>query len=189
MTNSFLPQGYKVPSANDGYMKLEQGDNTFRILSSKPILGEEWWVTLPDGKRSPKRVPTGTNIQIKDVEGDIKHFWAFVVYNRTSNKVQVLQITQKSIMRALEDLLGNAYWGHPTGYDININKKGEKLEAKYTVMPLPKTEDGIEESVKDMASKVKLKALFSGEDPFAFDEQAEAEPTKEDVIDPDDLPF
>jgi hypothetical protein len=49
----FLPEGEKEPVVSN-YMKLEQGLNRFRVLSSS-ITGQEYWETLPDGKRKPIR--------------------------------------------------------------------------------------------------------------------------------------
>lgn len=56
----FLPTDYEVKSTSDQYMKLEQGNNKFRILSS-PIIGQEWW-TEEKGARMVHRRKKGERI-------------------------------------------------------------------------------------------------------------------------------
>lgn len=166
---SFLPKDYEIPQAASNYMKLEQGTNQFRVLSS-PILGNEYWVE-EDGKRKPIRVRLGETIDLNDVpEPDkIKHFWAFVVLDRADNKIKILELTQKSLQRSLRGLSQDEDWGDPKGtkgYDIVITREGEKLETKYELNPKPhkKLEDGVEALYKDM--NINLEALFDGDDPF-----------------------
>ena len=39
---AFLPKGYELPVSDGGYMKLEKGENKFRVLS-EAITGQEVW--------------------------------------------------------------------------------------------------------------------------------------------------
>jgi hypothetical protein len=170
----FLPNDYEVPSSGSNYMKFEQGENKFRILSS-PILGWEYW--LDEGNsRKPIRTPIDkpfTTLQIEDPD-KIKHFWAMVVYNYNEKKIQILEITQKGIQKTLRALAKDEDWGSPVmTYDIVVTKTGEKMETKYEVLPKPakKIDPGIVQLYEDM--HINLKALFEGKDPFASEANGE----------------
>ena len=179
---SFLPTGYEVPTSDSNYMKLEKGMNRIRILTS-PILGNEYWVSEGD-KRKPVRKHMGVNIPVSDLSVDSrtgeldmpKHFWAMTVYNIKSKRVQILEITQKRIQKAIEAMSKSEDWGDPKEYDIEIEREGEKFETVYTVRPCPKKklDEGVAQMAKDM--HINLKALFDGGDPF-----------KSEKITPEDL--
>lgn len=174
----FLPNDYEVPSSSDNYMKFEQGDNKFRILSS-PVIGWEYWVS-EGNSRKPLRKRMDQPFSINEVEEveKIKHFWAMVVYNYQTKKIQVLEITQKGIQKTLKALAKDEDWGSPVmTYDIVVNKTGEKMETKYEVLPKPakKIDEMILEAYKDM--KINLEALFEGKDPFV--EETKSTPTEE----------
>jgi hypothetical protein len=182
--NEFLPLGYEVPSSADGYMKFEQGDNRFRILCS-PILGWEYWVTDSEGKRKPLRKRMEQPFSTLEVEEpeSIKHFWAMVVYNYNTEKIQILEITQKGIQKILRALAKDKDWGTPVQtYDIVVNKTGEKLETKYEVLPKPikKIDPGIVAAYE--ALNINLHALYDGADPFADVEDKETEDIVEDAV-------
>jgi hypothetical protein len=154
-------------------MKLEPGENRFRIMSS-PILGYEWWKTTPEG-RKPVRCRLDAQIHPDDLEGEPpKHFWAMVVFDHKDSKIKILEITQKSIQRTLRGLTEDEDWGDPKGnkgYDIVITRTGEGMETRYEVKPKPRKElpDGVEQMYKD--TYINLEALYDGEDPFDEGEQ------------------
>jgi hypothetical protein len=168
---TFLPDKYQIPDTGAKYMKFKKGDNRFRILSS-PILGYEWWVETEEG-RKPKRVPMDAQIspdELDPSEDPPKHFWAMVVFDYDDEKVKVLEITQKSIMRNLRGLSEDEDWGDPKGdggYDIVVERTGEGFETRYSVKPKPrkKLKSGVMQMYEDM--NIKLEALYKGDDPFA----------------------
>ncbi len=188
----FLPKGYEAPVTVGNYMKFKQGDNQFRILS-EAIVGYLYWNS--EGKpvrvhEYPKTLPA--DIQMKDGQpSSIKHFWAFVVWNYSLGVVQILEITQKGIRDAIEFYYHNKKWGNPTGYDLTVNKTGEKLETEYKTIAEPhsKISKEIEEAYK--AKHININALFEGKDPFALTDKQPMEradyPT--DEVDPEDIPF
>ena len=189
---SFLPEDYKVPGSSNNYMKFEQGENLLRILSN-PILGWEWWTsdTNNEGKevRTPHRVKEEEGVPMEAVDEDgrgVKHFWAMVVWNYQAKKVQILEITQKGIQKAIRALEKSKGWGDPKNYDISITKTGEKLETEYSVMPVPPKalEKDIVRRFKE--TKVDLTALYKGDDPFKG--ITEGQEGSEDV-NPKDIPF
>jgi hypothetical protein len=174
---SFLPDDYKVPASNTGFMKFQQGENVFRILSDA-IIGWEWWTTeVIDGKevRRPNRVTDEEAIPVTEYNEDQppKHFWAMVVWNYQDKKIQVLEITQKGIQKAIRALEKSKGWGEPKRYDISVTKTGEKLETEYSVMPIPPEPLDKEIEAKFKATKVNLAALYSGDDPFDIEEHVD----------------
>ncbi len=128
---SFLPNDYQAPPKAAHYMKLEQGDNKFRILS-RPVLGWEDWT--PDKKPvrykySPK--PPKAIVEARPP----KHFWSFIVWNYKDERIQILHLTQATVRDALHSLTEDKEWGAPFFYDIKINKTGEETKTKYIVTP------------------------------------------------------
>lgn len=170
--DNFLPDKYEVPQKSGNYMKFQQGVNRFRILA-KPIMGWEWWETKADGGRRPVRVPKDSAIDISQVENqdEVKHFWAMPVYNYTEEKIQILEITQKSIQKSIAALAKDKDWGSPLGWDVVVSKSGEKLETEYQVQPKPAKP--VEQKIVDafMAMPINLDALYEGKDPFATENQ------------------
>jgi hypothetical protein len=156
--SDFLPENYKAPEGN--YMKLQEGENTFRVLSSA-IVGYEYF--NKDSKPVRSKTPfTNTPADIKE-GGSIKHFWAFVIYSYRAEKAQILEITQVSIQTAIKAFVQNPKWGDPKGYDITITRNGSGLDSEYTTIPNPH-----EAFPTDlMIPAVNLEALYTGADPFA----------------------
>ena len=71
-------------------------------------------------------------------EGDKpRKFLAVAVWNYDDQCVQVWEITQKSVFDALHEITKEPDFGHPNTFDIRITRKGEGLETKYTVIPVP----------------------------------------------------
>lgn len=168
----FLDPEYKVPAGANNYFKFQQGENVFRILS-KPIMGWEWWTDdiTPDGKeiRKPNRVREEEGVPIEaanDEDNMPKHFWAMVVWNYADKKIQILEITQKGIQRAIAALARSKGWGNPENYDISITKSGEKLETEYSVMPIPPAPLDKDIVKKYKETNINLEALYEGKDPF-----------------------
>ena len=159
--NSFLPEGYEAPKGNSDYMKFEQGENKFRILS-QPIVGWEDWED-----KKPIRFPMNMKPE-KPINPNqsIKFFWAMIVWNRKEEKIQILEITQRSVQSPIELLAKDSEWGNPFGYDIKVTKTGEKMDTEYSVNPSPqkKVEKEVIEAFK--AKPCFLKALYQGADPF-----------------------
>lgn len=171
--NNFLPDGYEAPKASSGYMSLEKGTNKFLILDSA-IIGFEYW-NLSGKPVRVKSEPEETPVDIRREEDGkperIKHFWAFPVWNFEDEKVQILEITQTTIMREITALVKNEDWGSPVmTYAITITREGDKLTTKYTVTPSPAK--AVAKDVKDEWDEVKAKGfdlnrLFGGGNPFS----------------------
>lgn len=199
MTN-FLPDNYSIPKQPSRYLKFEEGLNSIRILGSA-IIGFEYWNTDNKPVRSktnwedmPKNIKPN-----KDGSLSIKHFWAFPVWNYNEKRVQILEVTQGTIQKALKALVNNPKWGDPTSYDIAITRIEEAITS-YNVQGEPPISEPSDE-IKEAYSKVKinLDALYEGQDPFAVKDTQATEDTNEppDCLKPeaeqeinvDDLPL
>lgn len=171
---TFLPKGYTTPEIPSKYMKFEDGENLFRVLSPA-ITGWEHWMEDKEGNRTPNRVVAFKQLPeeiqtASDPRKKAKHFWAFVVFNYSLKEVQILEVTQRSIMRGIEGLVNSKSWGDPKEYDIAVirTKTGKRdMDVEYSVMPQPKTE--IDEGVRKVYEmlNIRLDALYEGEDPFS----------------------
>lgn len=137
---SFLDPNYEIPKSSGLYAKLESGDNKFMILSSV-VLGWQYWNTEKKCIRlqeKPKDTPVDLGTDDNGKPKRVQHFWAFAVYNFANKEVQILEITQKGLMGALQDLARDKDWGDPIlSYQITIKKSGQKLDTTYQVLPVP----------------------------------------------------
>ncbi len=160
--NDFLPQDYEAPQGASAYMKLQNGDNKFRILS-KPIIG---WLDWKDKK--PFRFTIKNKPDKPLTDKPIKHFWAFVVFDYSDQQVKILEITQATIQKSIADLSKDEEWGAPFEYDIKVNRKGEDLKTEYSVTPSPKKP--ISDLIKQAATEKPcyLEALFANADPWVI---------------------
>ena len=157
-----LPPNYEVPKGESNYLTLQDGENTFRVLSSA-IIGWEGW----KNKKPYRFIMDDKPEDVSEFDDErLNHFWAFVVQDKSDNKIKIMEITQKTIQRPIKALIDNEKWGDPKQYDITITKVGEKKETTYTVMPNPHSDVFMNDGDKELVSKIKLEALFTGDDPF-----------------------
>lgn len=162
----FFPEGYEVPSSNE-FMKLEKGENTFRIMSS-PVMGYVYW--NKDNKPVRERekfTTTPDDIKIDAKSGKptaIKHFWSMVVWNYNDKAIQQLELTQKGIMDAILALTNNPKWGNPKNYDLTVTREGDGLTTKYTVMPNPQSEVSAEILAEFESKAIDLNVIFEPKD-------------------------
>jgi hypothetical protein len=178
--NGFLDEDYKPDASTGQYMKFEQGANRFRILE-RPITGYEWWVhedgsivergEKPIKGNKPVRMPKNKKhplykaLDMEQYEAS-KEFWAMVVWNYNAKQIQILSITQSSIIQTLFALVRNPEWGSPLEYDLTVSRDGEGLQTTYEVIPLPPKELSMDIRKALMSTKINIEALFTGDDPF-----------------------
>ena len=179
-TFDFLPENYELPASTGGnYMKIQDGNNKFRILA-KPVVGWIYWehqntdekgrpVRLHYTDEARKEAYEKAKLNPKKEDQSVKHFWAMKVYNYETDSVQILEITQKSLMQDIVNYAKDENWWSPTEYDINIKKEWKGLDTKYTFMPIPKKPLSDEIQAKVIEKYVNLEALFYGADPFDKD--------------------
>lgn len=173
VNNDFLPSGYEPPKQSSGYMSLEDGANKFLILASA-IIGWEYWNTAGKPVRldhEPEETPADIRRNDEGKPEKIKHFWAFPVWSFEDERVQILELTQTTIMREITALVKNEEWGTPVmAYPITVTREGKKLDTKYTVTPSPAKP--VSEEVKKAWEETQAKGfdltrLFEGGNPFS----------------------
>lgn len=174
-TNDFLPSKY-TPSVSE-FMKLDEGSNIVRIAST-PLIGYIWWVDETGTpkkkgemvKKGDKPIRVGFEDSLPaDVES-AKEFWMVKVYDFATDSVRVLEITQSTIIRSLNDLIINEKWGDPRNYNLDIKKDGKGQQTKYSVLPEPKEDLDEEIQEKINTSRVDLNRYLSPVDPFGDDD-------------------
>jgi hypothetical protein len=157
---NFIPEDYKQPSSGGVFMKLEDGKNTIRVLSSKPVFG---WSAWQDGECT--RYPYSEKPSVEQGEGNgVNHFWGLVVYDYADDKIKILELDKKSVQNSIIELSKDDKWGHPTKYDIIIKKSGSgKNGTKYDTTPLPPAP--MPDEVQTALSKVDIDVnnWFSGD--------------------------
>lgn len=177
MSDFFDDKNYEVPQKVGGYMKLQEGENRIRILGTfsegTAIKGYEYWKTTKEGGKVPVRKKMDEPILTADLEegeDKVRHFWALPVYNVTADAIQILEITQVGIQKAITGLAKDKDWGSPTNYDIAIirTKTGpEAMNVEYTVQPKPAKAVGADVLKRYEEKNINIQAMFKGEDPFA----------------------
>ncbi len=117
--NDSIYKTYKPAGGSEGlFLKLQDGDSVKLRIASEPAIFEQEF----------------TN----DGEITISTKFAWVVWNRNEQRAQIFN-GGKSIYNQVADLVDE--WGEPTGFDINVKRAGQMLETRYSVTPLPKSED------------------------------------------------
>ncbi len=161
---SFLPQNYEAPKMSNFYMKFQDGENKFRILTA-PVLGWEDW-----NDKKPVRYQFNQKpIKSIDPKKPVKHFWAMVVWNYNEEQIQILHLTQASIRKTIETLCKKEGWGAPYFYDIEITKTGKDMDTEYQVVPVPHKKVSNQVITAFNERKCNLEAVFDNLDPFSPD--------------------
>jgi hypothetical protein len=179
---NFFEQGHEIPDKRNQFMKFVQGKNRIRFIGN-PVSGFVFFgkTKRDDGSETVKpyrrRESEGEfsleeminrDVRMKpdgEIEGQ-KYFVMGLVYNHQKEKLQVLEITQKSILKALKSYVESEEYGHPSGYDLTIEKKGDGLNTEYTVIVSPPKplSDEIVEAVGNTSCD--LQKIFDGEYPL-----------------------
>lgn len=165
-----LPEDFKLEETNSvsNYFRITDEAQEFRILTS-PVIWYEYFRQDWDKVKPVRQKEMFNDWSDSKDDRKPKQFRAFVVYNHNLKKIQIMEITQKSIMKAIVELTKSKDWSNPKEYDLSVIKSWKALETTYSLTPLPKSrfEDDKEwEKALEEAWKVNLEALFSGEDPF-----------------------
>ena len=156
MTNQgFLPDNYEMVTSWK-YLKLKQWSNKIRILSNSLVGWVDWEDNNP--VRTQKR-----QAPLSDKQRP-KEFRAFAIRSYDDKEVIGAEITQATIKQAILALYENEDRGDPKQYDLTIEKTGEELKTKYTVLPSPKKE--LTEEQKEALENVdiNLENLFEWKD-------------------------
>lgn len=157
----------------------------FCLVSDEPLEFYECWAEGPDGKAKPFRFDSepspddmalafGDFTRRMNREGTgpepIKFCLALVVYNFETARVEILQLSQKSLIRELDAISQMPDYDDLTAVDFLLGKEGSGLNTEYKLTPVPRKKG----SDKDIAAAWEetrsagfdLSRLLSGEDPF-----------------------
>jgi len=171
----FIPDDYEVPEPPGKYMKLKAGSNHFRILSPRVMTGYEGW-RVEGKKQTPVRKRVGEGWHIGEVRDNLtRHFWIMAVWNYETRSIQVLELTQSTIQKAIRSLAKDQDWGDPTDYDLVIMAKGEKMDREYSVLPKPirPRDPAVTQKWQElMAAGFDLERMYDGGDPFPSTDSA-----------------
>jgi hypothetical protein len=172
-----LDPNFEEPKKYGDYVRLEEGNNSFRILS-EGIIGCEYWTEEFDQetkkiKKKPNRKPINEIPSLPTNEWN--YFQAFFVWCYKANKIQILCTTKRGIAKGLKTLINNQKWGEITEYDICITRKqtdpNDIKSVEYTVNPEPPAllDPEINQQWQDSGfNRNALYLLFAGLDPFEY---------------------
>ena len=206
MSNNPFDQNFKevVVNNNNNYFKFaklsKQGETDTQKIqickTDQAIAGWEWWEEK-ENKRKAVRMPMyDDNNQPLYPDASLfsretnkpKKFFAYIVYNYTQEKFQIMQITQQSIKNQILALSRNPDWGSIDGYPITITKtqtgsENQNVEFMVTPTPAKKLNKELLEELDNL--NWDLKALYKGEDPFNTKKSSVVETLNKDVEIPD----
>jgi hypothetical protein len=175
-------------ASGGGYLQVSKlpdgGSVRFALLSDQPLEGYETWGQC-DGQSKPFRfdyqpTPEDVAAELGDFEPregrggpgtvDIKFFVAMPVYVFDAGKVQVLQLTQKSIIKELDTISQMEDYEDLLAWDFMLSKKGSGLTTEYTLRPAPRKK-GSQEHIdaawlEATAEGFDINRLLTGGNPF-----------------------
>ena len=159
-SQKLLPDNIVIPNKSDQFMALGAGDNKFRAIGQfkegfrvydgdkkphlKEVSAEDTCKIEGTSPFTPEELES-YNRKVSPYTGRLEepvYFWAILVYNQIKERFQVLVITQISVINQMKDKLQDPDFQDSTGYDFEVNKKGENKTTKYVVTtgkhkPLP----------------------------------------------------
>jgi len=176
-------------TAGGGYLSVSKlpdgGQVRFALLSDQPLEFYECWGTA-DGASKPFRfdhqpTPEELSLEMGDFEpregrggpgtADIKFAIAVPVYSYDSGRVQVMSLTQKSILKELDQISQMEDYSDLLEWDFILSKKGSGLLTEYTLRPAPRKK-GVQEHIDAAWLEAKSEGfeigrLLTGGNPFA----------------------
>lgn len=170
--------------------KLPEGSTRFRFLG-EPLFFFETWQTDSSGAKKPKRFAMDEDIPVEEVGPDgIKQVMASKVYNYAAKAIQIMSITQVTILAPMKEATKNAKYGDLPGYDVYIKKTGIGKNSRYSFDKDPKEEMSDEVKKADELVVVNLESLLVNEDPFLIDNTPKKNLVdKASVTEDDSIPF
>jgi len=179
-------------SSGGGYLnpsKLTDGGSVrFALLADQPLEFFECWGTSAEGQNKPFRFlqePTYDEVIVElgdfaPREGrggpgtaDIKFAIAAPVFNYDAGTVQVMSLTQKSIIKELDAVSQMEDYTDITAIDFTLSKKGSGLTTEYTLRPVPRrkgSQEHIDSAwIESREAGFSLERLITGGNPFKAD--------------------
>jgi hypothetical protein len=176
--------GYLNPS------KIQSGSSVrFALLSDQPLEFFECWGEAEDGSVKPFRFAEDpSDADIKEEMGDaysrrlnregtapegVKFAIAAPVYNFDTEGVQIMQLSQKSIIRELDGISQMEDYANLLEHDFVLGKEGNGLNTEYSLRPVPRKK-GADKAIggawaEAQESGFDIGRLLTGENPFKAD--------------------
>ena len=176
--------GYLNPS------KIQSGSSVrFALLSDQPLEFFECWGEAEDGSVKPFRFAEDpSEADIKEEMGDaysrrlnregtapegVKFAIAAPVYNFDTEAVQIMQLSQKSIIRELDGISQMEDYANLLEHDFVLGKEGNGLNTEYSLRPVPRKK-GADKAIGGAWAEAKesgfeIGRLLTGENPFKAD--------------------
>ena len=176
--------GYLNPS------KIQSGSSVrFALLSDQPLEFFECWGEAEDGSVKPFRFAEDpSDADIKEEMGDaysrrlnregtapegVKFAIAAPVYNFDTEGVQIMQLSQKSIIRELDGISQMEDYANLLEHDFVLGKEGNGLNTEYSLRPVPRKK-GSDKAIGGAWAEAKdggfeIGRLLTGENPFKAD--------------------
>ena len=166
--------------------KLQDGGSArFALLTDEPLEFFESWGTAPDGSSKPFRFdyePTyedviaemGTYTPREGRGGpgtaDVKFCIAVPIWSYEAGAVQVMSVSQKSILRELDAISQEEDYTNLLEWDFTLSKKGSGLTTEYKLRPAPRKK-GSDATISAAWEEVKaagfdISRLLTGGNPF-----------------------
>ena len=167
--------------------KIRSGGSTrFHITSTEPTEFFECWGETADGSVRPFRFvsePSPSDIETEmgpdyqrrmNREGTsfepVKMVIAFWVYNYETTKIELCSISQKSLIRELDQITQMEDYHPLSDFDMIMGKEGSGLTTVYSLKAVPRKKDAVatvEASMKAAeASGYNINNLLTGDNPF-----------------------
>jgi hypothetical protein len=143
----------------------------FCLLSEEPLEFYECWGEGADGKAKPFRFdsePSPDDIAL--AMGDFKRRMNREGNNFEAAQVQVLQLSQKSIIRELDAVSQMEDYSDILAIDFLLGKEGSGLNTEYKLTPVPRKK-GADKAIAEAWEETRsagfdLSRLLEGADPF-----------------------
>ncbi len=161
---SFLPSDYVAPTTNGSYFKVTKEKTKVRILAPAIV----WYIDWDKSWSKPKPVRTRTQEKAFDPKEQPRHFWAFPIWNYTTSKVEIWEVTQATVRNQITSYVMSE-WGDPMWYDLVVSKTGTtKDDTVYFIVTTPDGKTAVSEEIttKFEETPVYLEALYDWADPF-----------------------
>jgi len=126
-------------SGKSDFMRIEEGENTVRIMGN-PIQFYIHWVNGPDGSKRKFNSPVENQALVRRLEDSgFKRTarWFIKVLDRKDNRFKALEIGPQ-VYNSIKSLYNNQRWGKVTAYDVTITKGPKGTQPLYSVTPNPK---------------------------------------------------
>jgi len=121
------------------FMRLEEGENTVRIMGN-PVQFYIHWIVGSDGKKGKINSPINNPELVSRLEDSgfkRQARWLIKVLDRSDDTFRLLEVGPQ-VYNGIKALYNNSRWGKVTQYDVTILRGSPGQQPLYSVQPNPK---------------------------------------------------